>query len=77
MTRGVFEETLGVLLDRRPFRPFTIALVNGDRFEVDHPRALSLRGGGAVYITPGSAPMIFDNEGVNQIIADLMGQESA
>jgi hypothetical protein len=38
---------------RSPFRPFTVALVNGDRFEVDYPDALVVRDGMAVFISAG------------------------
>jgi hypothetical protein len=54
-------------------RPFTVALVNGDRFEVDHPDALVVRDGVAVYIGAGGVPVLFDHEGVGQFIGDLMG----
>jgi hypothetical protein len=69
-----FEQTLRAFLRRAPFRPFTVALVNGDRVEVDHPSALLMRDGVAVYIAPGGVPVIFDHEGVNQFIGDLSGQ---
>jgi hypothetical protein len=72
-----FERTLDVLRERRPFRPFTVALVNGDRFEVDHPGALAARDGAAIYISPGGVPVIFDHEGVSQIVGDLLGQANS
>lgn len=77
MEANHFEQTLEVFKDRRPFRPFTVALVNGDRFEVDHPGALAVRDGIAMYISTGCAPVIFDHEGVSQIVGDLMGQTNA
>ena len=40
-----FDRILKTLRDRKPYRPFTVALVNGDRFEVDHPDALVVRDG--------------------------------
>jgi hypothetical protein len=43
-------------MKRRPFRPFTVALVNGDRFEVDYPKALVFRDGAAVYVASGGRP---------------------
>ncbi len=46
----------------------------GDRFEVDHPAALVVRDGVAVYIGPGGVPVLFDHEGVSQFIGDLMLQ---
>ena len=45
-----FDHTLRTLKGRTPYRPFTVALVNGDRFEVDHPDALVVCDGVAVYI---------------------------
>jgi len=69
-----FDRTLGAFKGRIPFRPFAVALVNGDRFEVDHPDALVVRDGVAVYIGAGGVPVLFDHEGVNQVIGDLMGQ---
>ena len=69
-----FDRTLNAFQKRVPFRPFTVALVNGDRFEVDHPNALVVREGVAIYIAPGGIPVIFDHEGVSQFIGDLIEQ---
>ena len=74
MDATAFHETFLAFKRHVPFRPFTVALVNGDRYEVDHPDALSVRDGLAVYIAPGTVPVFFDHEGVSQIIGDLMGQ---
>ena len=71
-----FDRALNAFKRRSPFRPFTVALVNGDRFEVDYPDALLVRDGVAVYLAAGGVPIIFDHEGVNQFIGDLMGQEN-
>ena len=46
--------------------------MNGDRFEVDFPDALLVRDGVAVYLQAGGVPIIFDHEGVNQFVGDLM-----
>jgi hypothetical protein len=67
-----FDRTLNAFKRRSPFRPFTVALVNGDRFEVDYPEALVVRDGVAVYIGTGGVPVLFDHEGVSQFIGDLM-----
>ena len=40
-----FDRTLTAFRRRVPSRSFTVALVNGDRFEVDHPDALVIRDG--------------------------------
>ena len=69
-----FDQTLTAFRRRVPFRPFTVALVNGDRFEVDHPDALVIRDGVGLYVGPGGVPVVFDHQGVSQVIGDLMGQ---
>ena len=63
-----FENALKALQQRKPFRPFTVELVSGDRFEVDFPNALVIRDGVAVFIGPGGVPVLFDREGVSQMI---------
>jgi hypothetical protein len=69
-----FDQALSAFKRRNPFRPFTVAMVNGDRFEVDYPDALVVRDGVAVYIRAGGVPILFDHEGVSQFIDDLMEQ---
>jgi hypothetical protein len=76
MTVDNFDQTLEAFKSRVPFRPFTVALVNGDRFEVDHRDALVVRDGVAIFVAPGGVPVIFDHEGVSRVIGDLMGQAS-
>ena len=68
-----FITLLDRFMDRRPFRPFTVSMVNGDRFEVDHPKSVVYRRGVgvAVYLSPGGAPVFFDNEGVCELTDDL------
>jgi hypothetical protein len=72
MTAEHFDELLDVLLDRSPFQPFTVELVGSHRFEVDHPRAMVVRDGVAVYLRPGGIPVWFDHESVTQIIGDII-----
>ena len=72
-----FDRTLAAFKRQVPFRPFTVALVNGDRFEVDYPDALIVRDGVAVYIASGGVPVIFDHEGVSQFTGGLMGQANS
>jgi hypothetical protein len=77
MEAANFAQALSAFKRRSPYRPFTVALVNGDRFEVDYPDALVVRDGVAVYIRSGAAPVLFDHEGVSQFIGDLMEQPDA
>ena len=68
MTRETFEETLDLLMERQPFMPFMVELHGGERFEIDHPRAIAWGEGKGVFLGPGGVMRIFDNEGVVQII---------
>ena len=69
MTAEHFQTTIQAFQKRAPFHPYLVELVSGDRVRVDHPEALVIRGGVAVFLTPQGAPVIFDNEGVCQVIA--------
>jgi hypothetical protein len=69
MTSENFDNVLNALHDVRPFRVFTVELNTGERFEVDHPRAMVIRDGVAVFLAPGGVPVWFDHLSVNQIIA--------
>ncbi|MCI0680475.1 MAG: hypothetical protein L0Y71_00100 [Gemmataceae bacterium] len=68
MTAEHFDEVLNQLMSRTPFQVFTVELIGGRRFEVDHPRALINRDGVAVFLAPGGVPVWFDHDGVSQII---------
>lgn len=74
MDRETFTATIGAFQARRPFQPFTVALLNGDRYEVDRPNVIALGDGAAVLFAPGNVPIFFDHEGVNQVIGDLSGR---
>ena len=65
-----FQNALQALWQRRPFRPFTVELVGGDRFEVDFPDALASRDGVAIFVGPGGVPVLFDHESVSQFIGE-------
>jgi hypothetical protein len=69
-----FERTLRAYQRRAPFRTFTVALVNGDRVQVDHPEALVLRGGVAVFVAADGVPTLFDHESVSQLVGEPMEQ---
>jgi hypothetical protein len=77
MDSATFDTTLNSLKERIPFRPFTVSLVNGDRFEVDFPGALVVREGAAAFIGPGRVVSIFDYESVSHITNDLMQAEGS
>ena len=68
MTADNFVSMLEGLRQIQPFRVFTVELHGGRRFEVDHPGALVVRDGVAVFLAPGGVPIWFDHESVNQII---------
>jgi hypothetical protein len=63
-----FDQTLNAFKNRKPFRPFTVVLIDGSRFEVDFPNALVVRDGVAIFVAAGGIPTIFDHEGVSQFI---------
>jgi len=68
MTAENFENVLQALRERQPFRVVTVELNGGSRFEIDHPGAVVVRDGVAVFLAPGGVPIWFDHESVNQII---------
>lgn len=68
MTADHFENVLQALRQRQPFRVFTVELLGGRRFEIDHPGAVVARDGVAVFLAPGGIPIWFDHDSVNQII---------
>jgi hypothetical protein len=76
MDRDTLDNTIRTFKHRTPFRPFTVAMVNGGRLEVDHPDAIVVREGVGLFVGPGGVPAVFDHEGVSQVIGDLAGQTS-
>ena len=68
MIEAHFDHLLTELRDQQPFRIFTVALLSGRRFEVDHPHALLVREGVAVFLAPGGIPIYFDHDSVNEVI---------
>jgi hypothetical protein len=70
MTAENFTHVLNSLRQMKPFRVFTVELHGGQRFEVDHPGALVVRDGVAVFLAPGGVPIWFDHDSVNQIIGE-------
>ncbi len=69
MTADNFTNVMDGLRQRQPFSVLTVELHGGRRFEIDHPGALVVRDGVAVFLAPGGVPIWFDHDSVNQIIA--------
>ena len=76
MTAQNFDMALRAFQRRKPFQPFTVEMVSGDRFQVDHPEALVFRSGVAIFVTSGGVPVIFDHEGVSQLLGEPMQQSA-
>jgi hypothetical protein len=70
MTDEHFSTTLRTFQRRVPFKSYVVELVSGDQIQVDHPEALVLRAGVAVFVSAEGAPSIFDHEGVAQVFSD-------
>lgn len=71
MDRDTFDGTIREFKHRTPFRPFTVAMVNGERLAVDHLDALALRDGVALFAAPGGVPVVFDHEGLSRVVGDV------
>jgi hypothetical protein len=76
MTSEHFDRTFRAFQKRAPFKVFTVELVSGQRFQVDHPEALVLRDGVAVFVAKGGVPVLFDHEGVSQVLGEAMQQSA-
>ena len=76
MTRENFERVLQAFQRRTPFRPFTVEFVSGEQVAVDHPEALVLRAGVAVYINAKGVPTLFDHESVSEVIGRAAEQSA-
>ncbi|MFM9962001.1 MAG: hypothetical protein ACKV2Q_12335 [Planctomycetaceae bacterium] len=68
MPEAHFDQLLTELRDQQPFRIFAVTFLSGRRFEVDHPHALLVREGVAVFLAPGGIPIYFDHDSVNEVI---------
>jgi hypothetical protein len=67
-----FDSTVRALVERRPFRPFTIVQMNDDNYQFDYPLAITMRDGFAMHLAPGRIPVFMDHDGVSQIIGDFI-----
>lgn len=77
MTADQFQTTVRAFQRRTPFQAYVVELVIGDRVRVDHPEALVLRGGVAVFVSAAGEPAIIDHEGVSQIFGDPAASTAA
>ena len=71
-----FQRALRAFQRQSPFRPFTVALVNGDRFQVHHSEALVVPDGVAVFFAADGKIRLFDHEGVSQFERQPSGPKS-
>jgi hypothetical protein len=76
MTAENFDRSLRAFQRRAPYKAFTIELVSGYRFQVDHPEALVVRDGVAVFVARGGVPVLFDHEGVSQMLGETTQQQA-
>jgi hypothetical protein len=67
MEAKAFEQSLRAMARRKPFQSFTVELVSGDRIQIDHPEALIVRAGVAVFVSASGEPTLFDHESVSQL----------
>jgi hypothetical protein len=72
VTEDNFVALVDLLREREPFRPFTVELKSGMLLEVDHPGAIDVASGFAVYTAPGSVPIMFDHECVSHVFGCLV-----
>lgn len=68
MTAENFDQLLNGLRTSQPFQVFTVELVGGRRFEVDHSGAMVVRDGVAVFLAPGGVPVWFDHDSVLRVV---------
>ena len=67
MKETSFQKTVLAFVRRRPFKPFVVELVSGDRFVVKHPEAVAVGGAAAVYLNPDGEFAFFDSSTVSQM----------
>jgi len=69
VTPEQFDQVLRAFVRRRPFRPFLIELISGDRLRVAHPEAIELRGEMWVVVAgPGRQYRVFVASAVCQLL---------
>ena len=68
MTANNFVRALKPFVQRRPFRPFAIEFVTGDRLIVKHPELIDLHGELIAHMDPRRNYRVFDAGGVCQLL---------
>jgi hypothetical protein len=63
-----FCDALRAFQNRKPFKPYVVQLVSGERIVVEHPEALVFRNGVGVFISPRREITILDHEGVISVM---------
>jgi hypothetical protein len=70
MESDAFDKVLRAMYRRRPFRSFTVELVTGEKIGVDHPEAMVIRSGVAVFLDSTGTPSWFDHLGVSRVVGE-------
>ncbi len=68
MVADTFAQAMRAFARRRPFKPFYVEMVSGERIFIEHPEAVAYRGGAAVFISPRGEFALFDHESVSQVL---------
>ena len=68
MTKKEFEVALRAFVGRRPFKPFWIEFLSGDRLLVTHPEALDFQAGFYVHLRMNQGFRVFTCQGVCQLL---------
>jgi hypothetical protein len=76
MNAHTFAAALRAFVRRQPFRPFLVGLTSGDRFRIQHPEALSMRGDVAMYTAPDDTVKLFDCSSVCQLCDEPGAREA-
>lgn len=77
MDTNTFEQSLKAFARRVPFKLFTVEMVSGATIEVDHPEAMIIRKGIAVFVDAQGIPTLFDHQSVSRLISNADQAASA
>jgi hypothetical protein len=77
MTNEEFAATISPLRAARPFRPYTVEMNDGTRYEIDLPLALGYRDGSFGFMTHGRGPRFFNVADVRQILTAVVETAAA